>query len=157
MLTETPAKGLSLKGRALRYLAAREHSRQELTRKLLPHAASLEDLEALLDTLEAAGLLSAARFVESIIRRKSGRFGASRIKHELQQHGVDTELITQAVSNLDLTELERAQAIWQKRYGPEASPQAQSSAERQKQDRFLRQRGFSSDVIRQVLRDAHKG
>ena len=46
----TPARsartgGLSLKGRALKYLAAREHSRVELVRKLGPHAESPEQIE----------------------------------------------------------------------------------------------------------------
>ena len=37
-----PAPKLSLRGRALQYLAAREHSRRELARKLAPHAETRE-------------------------------------------------------------------------------------------------------------------
>ena len=45
------APGLSLKGRALKYLAAREHSRLELTRKLAAHAESPEQIDAVLDEI----------------------------------------------------------------------------------------------------------
>ena len=75
--------GLSLKGRALRYLAAREHSRAELERKLAAHAESPEQLAQVLDELQAKDFISEARVVESVINRRAGRFGAARIRHEL--------------------------------------------------------------------------
>ena len=56
---------LSLKARALRYLAAREHSRIELQRKLAKYAQEGDDVDAVLDALERADFLSAERFSES--------------------------------------------------------------------------------------------
>ena len=47
---------LSLTGRALRLLSQREHSRAELQRKLGPHVQEGEDLNAVLDGLQAKGL-----------------------------------------------------------------------------------------------------
>ena len=47
-----PAPTLSLKGRALRFLSMREHSRLELGRKLAKYAEEGDDVEALLDFLE---------------------------------------------------------------------------------------------------------
>ncbi|MEG2034627.1 MAG: recombination regulator RecX, partial [Janthinobacterium sp.] len=58
---------LSLKGRALRFLSMREHSRMELRRKLQRHAQEGDDVEALLDSLEQANWLSQERFSESLI------------------------------------------------------------------------------------------
>ena len=43
---------LSLLGRAIRYLSNREHSKEELIRKLSPHAESQEELERVLKQLE---------------------------------------------------------------------------------------------------------
>ena len=43
---------LSLKGRALRYLAMREHSRAELASKLIKHVEEGEDLDAVLAELQ---------------------------------------------------------------------------------------------------------
>ena len=48
----------SLKARALRYLAAREHSRLELGRKLARHAEEGDDIEAVLDWLQAQRALA---------------------------------------------------------------------------------------------------
>ena len=67
--------GLSLKGRALRLLAAREHSRTELERKLRPHEETPGQLAQLLDELQAKDFISEARVIESGINRRAGRFG----------------------------------------------------------------------------------
>ena len=56
---------MSLKARALKYLSAREHSRLELSRKLSRYAQESDDIEALLDRLEEAKMLSQERFSES--------------------------------------------------------------------------------------------
>ena len=71
MAKQTP----SLKARALKYLAAREHSRLELGRKLARYADENDDIEALLDWLEVNKFLSQSRFSESLINRRAQRFG----------------------------------------------------------------------------------
>jgi regulatory protein len=140
--------GLSLKGRALKYLAAREHSRLELTRKLAPHAESAEQVTALLDDFEAKGLLSAQRFVDSVLHRKAARFGAARLQAELAQHQLPPGMAREATACLRDTEFERAHALWARRYGePAQTPQDQA-----RQMRFLAARGFSGEVIRRVVR-----
>jgi len=139
--------GLSLKGRALRYLAAREHSRSELERKLKPHEETPGQLSQVLDELQAKDFISEARVVESVINRRAGRFGASRIKYELQNKGLGAEAVANAVNSLKSSELERAQEIWRKKFhGP-----APDAATRVKQMRFLAARGFGGDVIRRVV------
>ncbi len=139
---------LSLKGRALKYLAAREHSRLELQRKLAPHAESAEQVDATLDELEARGFLSAERFAESMVHRKAARFGAARIQAELTQHRLPSDIAQAVVRTLRDTELARAHALWVRRHGEVA----QEPQDRAKQMRFLMARGFSSDVARRVTR-----
>ena len=139
---------LSLKGRALRLLAQREHSRSELQAKLAPHAESPEQVDAALDELEARGLLSAERFAESMVHRKAARFGAARIQAELTQHRLPSDIAQAVVRTLRDTELARAHALWVRRYGEVA----QAPQDRAKQVRFLTARGFSSDVVRRVTR-----
>lgn len=141
---------LSLKGRALKYLAAREHSRLELQRKLGPHAESSEQVDALLDELEARGFLSPERFAESMLHRKASRFGAARIQAELAQHRLPSDIAQAVVRTLKDTEMERAHALWARRYGQVA----EDPQERARQVRFLTARGFSSDVVRKVVRGA---
>ncbi|MGE5450411.1 MAG: recombination regulator RecX [Acidobacteriota bacterium] len=139
---------LSLKGRALKYLAAREHSRAELTRKLAPHAESSEEVQRVLDELEARGFLSAERFAESMVHRKAARYGAARLKAELAQHQLPDDITRQAVQALRESELPRAQALWAKRFGTVAT----DPSELAKQMRFLAARGFSGEVIRKVVK-----
>jgi regulatory protein len=142
------APTLSLKGRALKYLAAREHSRVELRRKLGPHAESAEEVERILDELESARLLSAQRFAESMVHRRGSRYGAARVQAELSQHQLPADVAREAVRALRETEFERAFALWSRRYG---EPPVDAT-ERARQSRFLMARGFSGDVIRRVLR-----
>lgn len=139
---------LSVKGRALKYLAAREHSRAELTRKLAPHAESAEEVERVLDELETRGFLSAERFAESVVHRKAARYGTARLKAELFQHQLPEDITRAVTQSLRETEQDRAQALWQKRFGEVA----QTPAELAKQMRFLAGRGFSGDVIRRVVK-----
>ncbi len=67
---------LSLTGRALRLLSQREHSWAELQRKLGPHVQDGEDLNAVLDGLQAKGFISEERVVESVLNRRASRLGA---------------------------------------------------------------------------------
>lgn len=138
---------LSLKGRALRFLARREHSRLELRRKLASHADSPEALDKVLDELETARLLSNQRFAESLVYRKAERFGSAVIRHELRAHALAPAIVERQVASLEQTELARARALWERRFGevPD-SPQA-----RAKQIRFLMARGFRADVVRRVV------
>jgi regulatory protein len=142
------SQGLSLKGRALKYLAAREHSRVELMRKLGPHAESPDQIDAVLSELEAKGLLSAQRFADSMLHRKAARYGTARIQAELAQHQMPPDIAREAAQALRDTEFERAHALWARRYGeiPE------TPEEKARQMRFLAGRGFSGEVIRRVIR-----
>ncbi|MEN3366758.1 MAG: regulatory protein [Burkholderiales bacterium] len=139
---------MSLKARALKYLSAREHSRLELNRKLSRYAQEGDDVEALLDWLEAAKFLSLSRFSESLVHRRAARFGNSRILSELQSHGIDADALSDIKASLSQGEVERAREVWRKKYG---SPPA-DAAERAKQMRFLQQRGFSLSAIQAAMR-----
>jgi SOS response regulatory protein OraA/RecX len=139
---------LSLRGRALGYLSRREHSRAELSRKLMLHAGEADSLETLLDTLEQEGWLSNARFVESVVHRRGGRLGASRIVNELKRHAVGDALIQETGAELSKTDLARAREVWEKKYGERPV----TPAEHAKQARFLAARGFASGTIMKVLK-----
>lgn len=139
---------LSLKGRALRYLSMREHSRLELGRKLARYAQEGDNVEALLDELEAAKFLSQERFAESLVHRRAARFGNQRILTELQSHRIADDSLADIREQLTKDEVERAKAVLQRKYA--TSPQ--DPAERAKQMRFLQQRGFSHDAIRAAMR-----
>lgn len=144
---------MSLKARALRWLANREHSRLELRGKLLRAAGdaqSAAEVDAVLEQLSAQGLLSDARFVESRVHARTARFGNRRIEQELRQHGMVLDADTQA--RLRATELLRARAVWHKKFGE----RAHDPAERARQARFLAARGFSAEVVHKVVSIDHE-
>lgn len=140
----------SLKGRALRYLAAREHSRAELAAKLARHAEAEGGAEAVarvLDELTAKGFINEARVVESVLHRRAARLGGARVLQELRAKGLPTELLADAAEQLRGTELARAREVWRKQFG---HPPADATA-RARQLRFMAARGFSGEVARRVV------
>ena len=154
---------LSLKGRALRLLSGREHSRAELERKLAEHAREPGELSRTLDELQARGFISAQRVVESVIHRRASRLGVARIRHELQQKGIEPALVQTAVASLQASELDRARAVWRRKFAaaPPSGSDADASSklpadpmDRARQMRFLASRGFSGETIRRVVRGA---
>jgi len=142
-----PGAQLSLKGRALRLLGTREHSRAELERKLAAHEEEPGQLARILDDLQAKGFIDEQRVVDSVLHRRAPRLGAMRVKQELQAKGLPASLVAEAVTALRATELQRAREAWQRRFGVLPA----DARERARQARFLAARGFGGDVIRRVL------
>lgn len=138
----------TLRERAVRLLAGREHSRIELRRKLLLFADSPDALDALLDELVHSRLLSDDRYAEARAHRLSQRYGSLRLERELRQRGVADAPLERVVAEARRTDLERAREVWRRRFG-EVPRTAQ---ERARQMRFLQNRGFEIDVIRSVVR-----
>ena len=147
---------ISLRARALQYLARREYSRAELHAKLLPHVqadaefeqAQPVSLDALLDDFTARGWLSDARAATQLVQAKRSRFGAQRITHELREKGISESLIGEALPQLKETELAAAREVWKKKFA--AAPQDEK--EKARQVHFLQSRGFTLEVIFKVLR-----
>lgn len=140
--------GPSLKGRALRLLARREHSRAELERKLAAFEEVPGTLAQALDALQAKDFINEQRVVDSVVHRRAPRLGAGRVRQELERKGLDREAVASAVAALASTELARARDVWQKRFGGTAAVDA---ADRARQMRFLASRGFSGEVVRRVV------
>ncbi|MDI9330657.1 MAG: recombination regulator RecX [Alphaproteobacteria bacterium] len=147
LATEPPQRsGPSLKGRALRLLALREHTRTELEKKLARHDPDPEELRLALDDLQTKGFISEERVVESVLHSRARRLGTRRIRQELQAKGVSAAAMTEAIQRLQTTEIERAREVWRKKFGALAN----EPKERARQARFLLARGFDAEVVRRV-------
>ena len=151
MATRGRREARSLLARAVALLARREHSRAELANKLrrsLTDADDPAEIDQVLDALERDKLLSDERYAGALTRTRSARFGDARVRFDLKSAGVAVATVDRAVASLKGTELERARAVWARRFGePPRTPQ-----ERGRQARFLQARGFSTETIRKVLR-----
>jgi regulatory protein len=136
---------------AMDMLARREHSRHELQQKLAakyPDFSVDEIIDPVLDRLQAENLQSDARFVEAFVRYRSSRgVGPLKISAELYPKKIDGDLMKQA-----LAEAGDWQAICldvlQKKFGNTAGAPLK---DRMKHSRFLQQRGFTPEQIRQAF------
>ena len=103
----------SLKGRALRLLSQREHSRTELERKLAAHEEVPGELAKALDELQARDFINEGRVIDSVVNRRAGKLGAARVKQELAAKGLWGESVAEAMEGLRETEFSRALAVCQ--------------------------------------------
>jgi regulatory protein len=139
----------SLRQRAIRLLARREHTRAELASKLAAHGTA-EEIASVLTELARAGLQSDTRFAESYVRSHAARLGAARLSRTLRTKGVDVALIESQLKNTELPdEMARATIVWTKKF----SAPAADAREWAKQARFLQGRGFSAETIGKLLKE----
>jgi regulatory protein len=139
----------SLYGRAVGLLARREHSAYELKQKLAKSDVTGDEVDQVIEQLQQAGLQSDIRFAENYVRYRSQRGqGPLRIKQELNERGVTSEITDDQINQSDIDWYELAHNVRCKRFG-EASPD--DFKERAKQQRFLQYRGFSHDHINESL------
>ena len=106
-------------------------------------------MSSALDELHQKGFINEARVVDSVLHQRASRLGAARIQQELQNKGIDPQAVRDAVAGLQGSELERARAVWQKKFGAVAT----DPTARARQQRFLLARGFRADVVRRVVAD----
>jgi regulatory protein len=147
------SKPVSLKARAVDLLAQREYSRQALQEKLLSEEASVEEVDQALAQLEARGLVDDTRVAETLVNRRAGKLGGMRLRQELQAKGLSADVVAETMAALKDSEMARALAIWQKKFGVVAA----DATSRNRQARFLATRGFSGDVVRQVVAGLAQG
>ncbi len=144
---------LSLKGRALKLLSQREHSEYELAQKLARFTDEPEQVQAVVEEFRRLGFLSNARFAESLARRRGIKLGSRAIAMELGEHRLNAAETAPVIQALQGSELERAQALWRRRFGEPP----RDLAEKGKQARYLIARGFPGEVVSRVVKDAARG
>lgn len=137
---------------AVRLLASREHSRQELTQKLRQRCdCNSNELAQLLDKLQEMGYLDDARYAGAFVRSSVARGrGPQRIGYELREHGVSDAIAAQALAEADVDwgTLAFDQRI--KKFGSQIPADYK---ERARQSRFLAGRGFYTDSIKAAFQN----
>jgi regulatory protein len=133
----------------MRLLARREHSTEELRRKLLAKGHPDATVTAVIDKLGTKKLVSDDRFLASFVQHHARRGqGPVRIRAELRQQGIPDARIQQELAATDQDWNQLAGQVRRRKFGA-ALPRGAS--ERAKQARFLQYRGFSTDQIRAAL------
>jgi regulatory protein len=134
---------------AVRLLAARDHSRAELRRKLLAIGGDPAAVERVLDGLSQRRLQSDARYAEHYVARRAARgYGPVRIRAELRERGIEDAVIADCLDEGDPRWRDRLAETARQRFGA-ASPA--DFRDRARRARFLEYRGFGKELIRRVL------
>ena len=138
---------------ALDFLARREHSAAELSHKLVEKGYAAAGVTALIATLTTEGLISDARFCEAFTNARRARgYGPLYIVGALREKGVSDELIQTVVAPRAPVWRACVEQARIKKFGKAPPRDAAAMA---KQIRFLQQRGFSYEHIRQTLNSHH--
>jgi len=134
---------------ALKYLARREYSIQELSRKLRKKGYTQLQCDRVIDDLVSQKLVSDRRYAEAFVHAKVRKgLGPVRIRHALDEAGIDRELVDEVMNDVDIDWSEELRRQLVKKYG-DTSPGTYK--EWVKRARFLNGRGFSSEQIQAVL------
>jgi regulatory protein len=139
---------------ALALQTYREHGARELEAKLTRKGYNSLTAAQVIEDLRQAGLVSDRRFADAFVRGHASKgHGPIRIRHELRELGVPTEMIESSIKEEGIDWFELAAQVRERKFGQRTPP---SYAVRAKQMRFLQYRGFSTDQIRAAFsRDAH--
>jgi len=145
----TPEDAKKVELGAVRLLARREHSSQELRRKLRARGHDDKQVDDVLAKLEANRLQSDERFTGSFVTHHARRGqGPVRIRAELRQQGISEAQIEQHLATAEQDWARLAAEVRQRKFG---AGLPSTASERAKQARFLQYRGFNSDQIRAAL------
>ena len=135
--------------RALGLLTRREHSRQELTRKLAVRGVEAVDAQAVIDKLAAAGWQDDKRFAESLVRSRAGSgYGPAYIRAELGTHALASDAVAAALESYEGDWAENACDLVRRRHP--AALTGDRDARRKALD-FLLRRGFGMEHARAAV------
>lgn len=163
-MTETSSRRSDyarLLDRAIRILAMRDHSEQELRRKLAAPVMSKNGPEALNVTPEEVDnvvewcienrYLDDERFVRQFIASRSRKgYGPARVRQELKQKGISRETIEAAMRECEIDWAQLAKEQAQRKYG---EPLPTVFAEKVRIQRFLLYRGYLMEDIQEIWRN----
>jgi regulatory protein len=136
---------------AVRLLARREHSTEELRRKLLTKGYPRDAIEPVIQKLAGKRLVSDERFTSSFVHHHAKRGqGPVRIRAELRQQGIPDAQLEEALRSADIDWVQLAREVRRRKFGATAP---RSLGERAKQARFLQYRGFDAEQLRAAFRE----
>ncbi|MDA8780902.1 recombination regulator RecX [Gammaproteobacteria bacterium] len=135
--------------KALDLVSRREHSRHELMQKLdkrFPETMPI--IEEALDKLALNNILDDERFAEMYLNSRARKgFGPKKIEMELYSKKIDSILIGNAIEAYE-NWTENAENELKKKFKGSQPTDYQS---KMKQKQFLFNRGFSTQIIEQIL------
>lgn len=131
-------------------LSRQAYSKAQIKEKLVKKEVSPDIITQVLEKLESYRFINDASFAEQYVQSRQKRKGRMALKRELQQKGIEENVIAETLSELgDEAQQEIALELLKKQL-----PRIQKEDSRKRYGKaytFLARRGFTSEVIRGVL------
>lgn len=139
-VVDDPTDERAIEQAAVFLLGRREHSANELYRKLSTKGFHGDAIDNVLQILQQRGWQSDERFAESLIRQRiEAAYGPLKIYADLQQKGIDKAIGEAILQNMAVNWQQLAVTRYQRRFGTEPPLDEKEKARRQ---RHLASRGF---------------
>lgn len=138
-----------VKEKALRLISYQARSKKELTEKLKRKEYNPEYINETVAELEKLGLINDLQFAKLWIEGRKNSYGNFKLKASLIAKKIPEEIIEQAFSETNISELDTAKHIaekWRRAHGKIPKKEA-----KQKLMGFLARRGISYDTIKELL------
>ena len=145
-----------IKNSISRYLSMREHSKQELTDKLVKKNFNYENIKICINDFCEKDLQSDNRYAESFVRSKyNANKGPNFIIASLKNKGVDMSLINQSISVYNHNDWEKSALLaLEKKVISNKNNDNQDI--KRKQKLFLGRRGFGYKIIETAIKEYWK-
>ena len=136
---------------AIKLLAKRDYSRQELATRLSTLVSDQGRVEAVINKLDEQGYLDDRGVADNILRQGLKiQHGPIRLRLSLRQKGIEQVVIDDALWDMTVDWLGMARTIRRRQFGLTAPLDEKSKA---KLVRHLQHCGHSMDVIREVVEE----
>ncbi|EQC1412974.1 regulatory protein RecX [Providencia rettgeri] len=134
---------------AVTLLARKDYATGEMRRMLNSLANEPVDVDTVILKLKEYNYLNDERIAENLLSRLlKKQYGLTRIRLEIRQKGIESDVIENVLNSLDIDWFEMASESRIKKFG-EAIPI--EPKEKARQIRYLQSRGFSMDMIMESL------
>ncbi|MDM7860094.1 regulatory protein RecX [Alteromonas sp. ASW11-36] len=134
---------------AVRMLSMREHGTKELHDKLVAKGFIATTVDEVICQLLEQRLVCDERYVEMVFRSALHKgHGPNRVTQSLYQKGIERYLIENHLETTEVDWWALAVEVKQKKFG---SNRAEDWQQKQKQQRFLHNRGFTLDQINYAI------
>jgi len=145
-----PLMMAELKKIAIDLLSRRDHSRHELKQKLLGKGGDADDIVAVIDWCSNESYQSDSRYCAMLVRAKVNKgYGPAVVAQALREQGIERELFTQTLEELEIDWFALALSQYQKKFADKPITDFQ---DKQKRMGFLQRRGFNSAQIQYALK-----
>lgn len=139
------------RSKALDYLSRAPHTKHDLVVKLKQKGYDEEIAHMSVCEIEEMGLVDDREYANLYIEMAKEKFyGPSKVRFELKNHGIDSEIINEIMESFEGNDTNELRALILQKYRGQDFTDIKV---KQKAVRYLASRGFSFDAINEALRN----